>query len=120
MGHIMKCIKPQGYILEKKIVVFNFKVFFLGHPHFGRGGGRTTPVAHGGGSATPKGQSGPKPSFFFSFFFFFFFFSLWPTPGLMATPKPNGGGFGHPQKWPCGWLGHPIIFILFYFILRNH
>jgi hypothetical protein len=30
MGHIMKCIKPQGYILEKKkIVVFNFKRFFL-------------------------------------------------------------------------------------------
>jgi hypothetical protein len=25
----MKCIKPHGYILKKKIVDFNFKVFFF-------------------------------------------------------------------------------------------
>jgi hypothetical protein len=47
MGYIMKCIKPQGYILEKKIVVFNFKVFSLKKKKI-----------YGGGSATQLGHMG--------------------------------------------------------------
>jgi hypothetical protein len=43
----MKCIKPQGYILEKKIVVFNFKVFSLKKKKI-----------YGGGSATQLGHMG--------------------------------------------------------------
>jgi hypothetical protein len=66
MVHIMKCIKPQGYILEKKIVVFNFKVFFFkkknlgafgphgaSHPHFGQGGGLATSKPAGLGVVRP-------------------------------------------------------------------
>jgi hypothetical protein len=58
MGHIMKCIKPQGYILEKKIVNFNFKAFFFFFfekkkkiiavaqpPLWATWGGRITPLA---------------------------------------------------------------------------
>jgi len=50
----MKCIKPQGYILEKKIVDFNFKVFFFFEkkkiiavaqpPLWATWGGRATPI----------------------------------------------------------------------------
>jgi hypothetical protein len=93
---------------------------WLGHLQTSRSRcGRTTPVAHGGGSATPNGQN------------LIFFFSLWHSHmghmGGSATPRPNGGGssqmgvdsatpilalgggrttpMGHRPVW--GWSSHP-------------
>jgi len=61
MEHIMKCIKPQRYILKKKIVDFNFKVFFfLKKKNYS--GGSATPLGHMGWSNHPVGQNvGGRP-----------------------------------------------------------
>jgi hypothetical protein len=56
----------------------------FGHPHFGQGGGRATPLAGLAGLGWPNHPRGPRewfdhprpshPSFFFSFFLFLFSF----------------------------------------------
>jgi hypothetical protein len=73
------------------------------------GGSQTTPVAHGGGSATPWPMEVVRPPHGQTFNFFIFF--LW----VLAI--------SHPQ-WPkpfyflffsaMGWFGHPSFFFFFF------
>jgi hypothetical protein len=39
-----------------------------------------------------------------------------PNGGGLATSKPNGSGFGHPQKW--SW-SHPRIYIYIYIYIKE-
>jgi len=38
---------------------------------------------------------------------------------VSATPKPNGGGFGHPKIWPWGWLSTTFNFFILFFKKKN-
>jgi hypothetical protein len=77
------------------------------------GGGQTTPLGHGGGSATPQtsrwpshphGQGGGPATPISQNLFFFFFFAFW---GGRTTTLALGGGSATPIQPVWGWLNHP-------------